>query len=137
MRAAVSSWALVCPTGLGCPQKVWDPGAAYIHGQRVAQWRNAKVDRPVPALHAPVDSPIYHAHGAEIFPDSDTTRYAHCACTAVISLCSGDACTSADRYALSAAQSHSSDASWLQPGHAVPAGKVLKEELCLHPHAQA
>ncbi|CAK0785220.1 hypothetical protein CVIRNUC_008426 [Coccomyxa viridis] len=60
--------------GLGCPHKVWDPGAAYIHGQRVAQWRNAKVDRPVPALHAPVDSPIYHAHGAEIFPDSDTTR---------------------------------------------------------------
>ena len=41
----------------------------------------------MPALHAPVDSPIYHAHGAEIFPDSDTARYAShfCTCTAYLS----------------------------------------------------
>ena len=101
------SWrALVCSAGLGCPHKVWDPGAAYIHGQRVAQWRNAQEDRPVPALHAPADSPIYHAHGAEIFPDSDTARYASdaYACTAVMPLCSGDVCRSVTQYAASVAR---------------------------------
>ena len=60
--------------GLGCPHKLWDPGAAYIHSQRVAQWSDAKEDRTVPPLHAPTDSSIYHAHGAEILPDSDTAR---------------------------------------------------------------
>lgn len=62
--------------GLGCPHKLWDPGAAYIHPQRIAQWSNAKKERAVPPLHAPTESPIYHARGAEIFPDSDTARYA-------------------------------------------------------------
>ena len=62
------------PAGLGCPHKLWDPGAAYIHSQRVAQWSDAKEDRAVPPLHAPTDTSIYHAHGAETFPDSDTAR---------------------------------------------------------------
>ena len=100
---------VACLAGVGCPHKMWDPGAAYIHGQRIAQWRNAKVDRPVPALHAPVDSPVYHAHGAEIFPDSDTARCAShvCACTAVTSSCSGDAYKSISNHAVQLAYSHS------------------------------
>ena len=64
----------------------------------------------MPALHAPVDSLIYHAHGAEIFPDSDTARCASDAhaCTADVSLCSGNACRSVNSYAVRAAQFQSS-----------------------------
>ena len=45
-----------------------------MHAQRVAQWFDTEKDRPLPRLHTPTESPIYHAHGAEIFPDSDTSR---------------------------------------------------------------